>query len=118
MRKISVTQIILDVILLGWAVWVNLYAFYVLAVSGASLASKFLIFIMIILFDIFLAWSFIDRHYTAKIAEIKYSVIDARSELTMADAEMKYRDMFSSPDELIEHVHKHIKFAKEHIDRV
>jgi hypothetical protein len=73
---------------------------------------------MIILFDIFLAWSFIDRHYSAKIAKIKYAILDVRSELTMADAEMKYRDMFSSPDELIGHVHEHIKIAKEHIDHV
>ena len=118
MRKISVTQIVLDIIWVGWAVWVNFYAFYVLTVSGASLASKFLVFIMIILFDIFLAWSYIDRHYSVKIAEIKDAVLDARFELAAADAEIRQRDMFSSPDDLIKLVHEHIKIAKEHVDHV
>jgi F0F1-type ATP synthase membrane subunit b/b' len=121
MRKITTAQIIfyvLSIIYIGMAIWANCYAFYELAISNISLISKFLVFVLIVLFDMYLAWDFTDRHYKVKIAEIKDTILKAKFELATADAEIRYRDMFSSADSLIKLVHEHIKIAKEHLDHV
>jgi len=53
MRKMSVLDVVYYILYFGAAVWANLSAFYVLAISGASLASKFLVFILIALFNMY-----------------------------------------------------------------
>jgi hypothetical protein len=122
MRRISVSQIVYYVVYFGVAVWANLYAFYVLAISSASPASKFLVFIFIALFNMYLAWNFTDRHYRVKMAEIMDKVLDARFELAAADAEINaeigQKGMFSDPEQLIKIVHDHIKIAREHLSNV
>jgi len=118
MGKISVLEVVYYILYFGAAVWANLSAFYVLAISGASLASKFLVFILIALFNMYLAWNFTDRHYRVKMAEIMDKVLDARFELAAADAEIRQKGMFSDPEQLIKIVHEHIKFAREHLSNV
>jgi hypothetical protein len=52
------------------------------------------------------------------MAEIKDTIFDAKFELVAADAEIRQRDTFSNPEDLIKLVHEHIKIAKEHLDNV
>ena len=122
MRKMSVLDVVYYILYFGAAVWANLSAFYVLAISGASLASKFLVFILIALFNMYLAWNFTDRRYRVKMAEIIDKVLDARFELAAADAEInaeiRQKGMFSDPEQLIKIVHEHIKIAREHLNNV
>ena len=118
MRRISATQIVFYVVYFGVAVWANSYAFYELAISSASLISRFLAFVLIVLFDMYVAWSFTDRHYKIRMAEIKDKILMAKFELAAADAELRNKDMFSDQGQLIGLVHEHIKIAKEHLDNV
>jgi len=118
MRRISATQIVFYVVYFGVVIWANSYAFYELAISGASLISKFLVFVLIVLFDMYVAWNFTDRHYKIKMAEIKDRILMARFELATADAEIRQKGMFSDQGQLIGLVHDHIKIAREHLDYV
>jgi hypothetical protein len=114
MRKIS-TWI---VFYFGAAIWANSYAFYALATSGAGLISKFLVFVVVVLFDMFLAWDLTERRYAVKMAVIKDRILMAKFELDAADAELRNKGMFSDQEKLVELVHDHIKIAKEHLDHV
>ncbi|MDT7870304.1 MAG: hypothetical protein RQ839_09045 [Thermoproteus sp.] len=116
MRRIA-TQIVFYIVYFGVAIWANSYAFYVIAVSSASLISKFLAFVLIVLFDMYVAWNFTDRHYKIRMAEIKDRILMAKFELAAADAELRNKDVFSDQG-LIGLVHEHIKVAKEHLDHV
>ena len=116
MRRIA-TQIVY-IVYFGVAIWANSYAFYVIAVSGASLISKFLAFVLIVLFDMYVAWNFTDRHYKIRMAEIKDRILMAKFELAAADAELRNKGVFSNQGQLIGLVHEHIKVAKEHLDHV
>jgi len=118
MRRISATQIVFYVVYFGVVIWANSYAFYELAISSASLISKFLVFVLIVLFDMYVAWNFTDRHYKIKMAEIKDRILMARFELVVADAEIRQKGMFSDQGQLIGLVHDHIKIAREHLDYV
>jgi hypothetical protein len=118
MRRISATQIVVYIVYFGVAIWANSYAFYELAVSSASLISKFLVFVLIVLFDMYVAWDFTDRRYTVMMAEIKDRILMAKFELAAADAELKNTGMFQDQEKLVELVHDHIKIAKEHLDNV
>jgi hypothetical protein len=111
-------QIVLNIIWIGAAVWTNFFAFSVLAISNTSLIIKFLSFVLIVLFDMYITWDFIDTRYRVKMAEIKDTIFDAKFELVAADAEIRQRDTFSNPEDLIKLVHEHIKIAKEHLDNV
>jgi hypothetical protein len=122
MRRISVGRIISYIVYFGVAVWANCYAFYALAISAAGLGDKLVAFVLVVLFDMFLAWNFTDRHYRVKMAEIMDKIFDARFELAAADAEinaeMRQKGMFSNQEQLIKIVHEHIKIAREHLDNV
>jgi len=118
MHRISATQIVFYILYFGVAIWANSYAFYELAISSASLISKFLVFVLIVLFDMYVAWNFTDRHYKIRMAEIKYRILMAKFELAAADAELRNKGMFSDQGQLVGLVHDHIKIAKEHLDNV
>ena len=117
MRRIA-TQIVYYVVYFGVAIWANSYAFYALAISGVSIIGKFLVFVVVVLFDMFLVWNMIERRYAVKIAEIKDRILVAKFELAAADAELRNKGVFSDQGSLIELVHDHIKVAKEHLDHV
>jgi len=117
MRRIA-TQIVYYVVYFGVAIWANSYAFYALAISGVSIIGKFLVFVLIVLFDMYVAWNFIDRHYKIRMAEIKDRILMAKFELAAADAELRNKGVFSDQGQLIGLVHEHIKVAKEHLDHV
>jgi hypothetical protein len=116
MHKIS--TIVFYIVYFGVAIWANSYAFYVIAVSSAGLIGKFLVFVLIVLFDMYVAWDFTDRRYTVMMAEIKDRILMAKFELAAADAELKNTGMFQDQEKLVELVHDHIKIAKEHLDNV
>ena len=118
MRRISTTQIVFYILYFGVAIWANSYAFYELAISSVSLISKFLVFVLIVLFDMYVAWNFTDRHYKIRMAEIKYRILMAKFELAAADAELRNKGVFLDQGQLIGLVHEHIKVAKEHLDNV
>ena len=116
MRRISATQIVFYILYFGVAIWANSYAFYALAISGVSIIGKFLVFVVVVLFDMFLVWNMIERRYAVKIAEIKDRILVAKFELAAADAELRNKGVFS--DQVVGLVHEHIKIAKEHLDNV
>jgi len=101
-------------LLIAFAVWLNVSAFYYVALSGIGALDKAVIFALAVLFDVSLVW----YRDSQRIDEIYDGISKAVLELLAADTEIMYKDMFSNTDKLIDLVHDHIKRAMEHLNNV
>jgi hypothetical protein len=101
-------------LLIALAVLINISAFYVVAISKIGILDKAVVFAVVVMYDV----AFVLRNEYQRFSEIADSVAKARLELIAADTEIRYKDMFSDPDSLIDLVHKHIKIAQEHLNDV
>jgi len=101
-------------LLIAFAVLSNMLTFFYVAISEIGVVDKAVLFAAAVLLNIVLVWN---NEYW-KMNEIYDKVAKARLELIAADTEIMYKDMFSSPDSLIDLVHSHIKIAMEHLNDV
>jgi len=101
-------------LLIAYAVLVNMLTFFYVAISKIGVVDKAVLFAAAVLLNIVLVWN---NEYW-KMNEIYDKVAMARLELIAADTEIMYKDMFSSPDSLINMINKHIKIAMEHLNDV
>jgi len=101
-------------LLIAYAVLLNILTFYYVAISEIGVVDKAVLFAAAVLFDVALSWT----NQYQRLDEVADSVAKAKLELVAADTEIQYKDMFSSPDSLINLVHKHIKIAMEHLNYV
>ena len=101
-------------LLVAFAVLSNMLTFFYVAVSEIGVVDKAVLFTAAVLLNTVLVWN---NEYW-KMNEIYDKVAMARLELIAANTEIMYKDMFSSPDSLIDLVHKHIKIAMEHLNNV
>jgi len=101
-------------LLIAFAVWLNISAFYYVALSGIGVLDKVVIFTLVVMLDVSLVW----YRDSQRIDEIYDGISKANLELIAADTEIMYKEMFSNTDRLIDLVHSHIKRAMEHLDNV
>jgi len=101
-------------LLVAFAVLSNMLTFFYVAISEIGVVDKAVLFAAAVLLNIVLVWN---NEYW-KMNEIYDKVAKARLELIAADTEIMYKDMFSSPDSLIDLIHSHIKIAMEHLNDV
>jgi len=101
-------------LLIAFAVWLNISAFYYVALSGIGVLDKVVIFALVVMLDVSLVW----YRDSQRIDEIYDGISKANLELIAADTEIMYKEMFSNTDRLIDLVHKHIKIAMKHLDNV
>ena len=101
-------------LLVAFAVLSNMLTFFYVAISEIGVVDKAVLFAAAVLLNIVLVWN---NEYW-KMNEIYDKVAKARLELIAVDTEIMYKDMFSSPDKLINLIHSHIKIAMEHLNDV
>jgi len=101
-------------LLIAYAVLFDMLTFFYVAISEIGVVDKAVLFAAAVLLNIVLVWN---NEYW-KMNEIYDKVAMARLELIAADTEIMYKDMFSSPDSLINMINKHIKIAMEHLNDV
>jgi hypothetical protein len=101
-------------LLVAFAVLSNMLTFFYVAVSEIGVVDKAVLFAAAVLLNIVLVWN---NEYW-KMNEIYDKVAMAKLELIAADVEIAEKEMFSSPDSLINLIHEHIKIAMEHLNDV
>jgi hypothetical protein len=101
-------------LLIAVAVWLNISAFYYVAISTIGILDKAIVFASTMLLDMTIMW----LNMSQRIDEIVDRVAKARIELIVADIEIAHKEMFSDLNSMIDTVHNHIKIAKEQLDGV
>jgi hypothetical protein len=100
----------------------NSMMFRIIAIMQYDIATKAISFIVIVVYNAFMVWIIIDRHYHTNYYVELYTIKDniriARFELGEAEIDIESKDMFASMDTLIDHVYKHIKTAKKLLDEI